>query len=354
MRAGTVLALAMVLLGAGGGARAFDSACTEQDLNEDGVVNADDWSGIVYKQVTYEGPVTTSPSDLRANSEGLVRLKGWLYHKTGDVVNAPVLIYNHGHDKGRSEPCAIARFFVSRGFVVFAPLRRGHAARTPSPQPPNWNKIASTGVHTDDFVQECRVTNCLDQVRCNFVPLCSEKQLEVDYMKRQIPDVRDQIQYIKAQGAVGASGTLADPARIAVLGQSYGGSLVIMANAESGGVNDHAVAVSVSGAELSWGPDDPFWEAYLKPAVADARRPIYFLQPMNGCSLEPTRVLSRVALDSDRVFAAAIFPKAPWSPGGDSSECRQAHGTFVLDLDQVRSWGPSVIDFLNRNALGAP
>ena len=32
MRAGTVLAFAIVLLSAGGGAWAFDSACTEQDL----------------------------------------------------------------------------------------------------------------------------------------------------------------------------------------------------------------------------------------------------------------------------------------------------------------------------------
>ncbi len=35
-----------------------------------------------------------------------------------------------------------------------------------------------------------------------------------------------------------------------------------------------------------------------------------------------------------------------------------AHGaagcTFVVHLDQVRSWGPSVIDFLDRNALGTP
>jgi pimeloyl-ACP methyl ester carboxylesterase len=344
--AGVVLAVGVFL--AGGPASAFDSACTEQDLNEDGVVDGDDWSGIVYKQVIYES-ATTSPSDLRANSSGLVRLRGWLYYKTGDVANAPVIVYNHGHNKGREEPCAIARFFVNHGFVVFAPLRRGHEANTPDPRPGNWNKISSTGVHTDDFVQECRVTNCIDQVRCNFVPFCNEEHLEVDYMKRQIPDVRDQIQFIKAQPAVGTSGKLVDPDRIVILGHSYGGSLIVMANAATGGVNGHAVAVSVSGAELSWGDDDPFWEIYMRPAVADAQRPIYFLQPKNGRTLEPTRVLSAVAIDHLRRFQAAVFAKAPWDPDKDDPEWRQAHGTFILDLDQVRSWGPSVIDFLERN-----
>lgn len=346
-----ILVLAVVSVGLASTASAFDSACEAQDLNGDGVVDAGDWSGIVYKQVVYEGPVNTSPSNLRANADGLVRLKGWLYHEAGkDIVNARVLVYNHGHDKERGEPCAIARFFVNRGFVVFAPLRRGHVAKAPGDEPPNWNRISSTGVHTDDYVLQCVVTNCIDQARCTFAfPTCTADLLEVDYMNKQVIDVADQIQWIKAQPAVGTAGRLADPRRIALLGHSFGGSLTLLANAGSG-VDGHAVAVSVSGAELSW-DENPYWETYLRPAVGSAQRPMYFLQPKNGRTLKPTRVLSRVALDHEYRFQAAVFAAAPWDPSDEDPEWKQAHGTFILDLDEVRSWGPSVIDFLERNEL---
>lgn len=351
--AGLILVVAGAVMTGAPTARAFDSACETQDVNGDGEVDSKDWSGIVYKQVIYEGPRTVSPSDLRANSDGLLRLKGWLYYKTGSVKNAPVIVYNHGHDEERSEPCAIARFFVNRGFVVFAPLRRGHHARTPSPEPPHWNQIFSTGVHTDDYVQECLATACLDQVRCNFVPFCDEQQLEVDYMRRQVIDVRDQLAFIKAYPAVGGSGKIADPRRIAVVGHSFGGSLVLMANTSTSGAEGQAVTVSVSGAELSW-DQNPFWETYLRDAVADAQRPIYFLQPKNGRSLGPTRILSRVAIDHEYRFEAAVFAPAPWDPADEDPEYLQAHGNFITVLDQVRSWGPSVIDFLERNELPPP
>jgi pimeloyl-ACP methyl ester carboxylesterase len=344
------LAIAAVLGGAAPVA-AFDSECETKDVNGDGDVNAADWSGIVYKQVTYEGPVTTSPADLRANSNGVVRLRGWLYHEAGkDIVNARVLIYNHGHDQERGEPCAIARFFVKRGFVVFAPLRRGHVAKTPGEEPPNWNRIASTGMFTDDYVQFCSATNCI-HFACNAAPGCSGNELQVDYIRQQVIDVADQIQFIKAEPAVGTSGKLADPQRIAVLGHSFGGSLALFANA-GGGVNGHAVAISVSGAELSW-DQNPYWAFYLTLAVAAAQRPMYFLQPKNGRTLNPTRVLSRVAIDAAHRSQAAIFAAAPWNPDSELPEWEQAHGNFIGKLDEVQSWGPSVIDFLRRNALGA-
>ena len=344
-----ILVLAVVL-GGGSGAWAYDSACDEQDVNGDGEVNNADWSGIVYKQVIYEAAVTT-PFDLRADSSGLVRLRGWLYYPAGrPIKDARVIIYNHGHDKGRNEPCAIASYFVSHGFVVFAPLRRGHSAKTPDPEPANWHRIESTGVHTDDYVLECAVTNCLNQARCNFPLSCTEGLLEVDYMRRQVIDVADEIEYIKSLPATSGPGRLADPTRIALLGHSFGGSLTLLANAD---VHGHAVAVSISGAELSW-DQNPYWEEYLTPAVGDARRPMYFLQPKNGRSLGPTRVLSRVALNHEYRFQAAVFANAPWNPASENPEWSQAHGNFITDLAQVESWGPSVIDFLRRNALPPP
>jgi hypothetical protein len=79
-----------------------------------------------------------------------VRLRVWLYYDAdkAEIKNTPVLIYNHGHDRVRGEVCAIAKYFVKHGYVVFAPLRRGHCGYEGS-------QIKSTGVYIDDYVAAC-------------------------------------------------------------------------------------------------------------------------------------------------------------------------------------------------------
>ncbi|MCI0572382.1 MAG: hypothetical protein L0Y66_16635, partial [Myxococcaceae bacterium] len=74
-----------------------------------------------------------------------VSLRGWLYMKDGvDVADSKAIIFNHGHDEERGEPCSVVEEFVDKGYVVFAPLRRGHSAKNGS--------IRSTGLHIDDYV----------------------------------------------------------------------------------------------------------------------------------------------------------------------------------------------------------
>ena len=92
---------------------------------------------------------------------------------------------------------------------------------------------------------------------------------------------------------------------------------------------------------------------------------MYFLQPKNGLSLEPTKVLFSKAINKEYRSQAVIFPAAPWDSNcvkrekscWDSEknevkpEWEQAHGTFILDDAQVRIWGCSVIEFTNRYPL---
>jgi hypothetical protein len=126
------------------------------------------------------------------------------------------------------------------------------------------------------------------------------------------------------------------------------------------------VAIDISGAELSWEyPDEPFWKSELKPAARDANRPIYFLQPKNGVSLAPTKVLFGVSVDEKFRAQASIFPPAPWDefcrlrtancwdPENDKlvPEEVQAHSTFIGNKEQVEFWGPSVVEFINRYPL---
>lgn len=313
-------------------------------------------STIVTEEVSYVPISNSFTGDPRSNNS-IVHLMGWLYYripKSGTLKNAPTLIYNHGHDQERGQPCEIARYFVNHGFVVFAPLRRGHFGEG----------IGSTGIHTDEYVSQCVLSgqcapcNPLDPITC------IENAYAIDYLRQQWVDVRDAINYIRGRSSIGRTNSkLADADRIAILGHSYGGALMVFANAQ---LSSHNVAIDISGGELSWdNSDEPFWESELKPAARDAKRPMYFLQPKNGVSLEPTRVLFGESVGERFRVQASIFPPAPWDNVcvNETSNCwdlekdvilseaRQAHSTFILDKGQVELWGPSVIDFINRYPL---
>jgi len=309
-------------------------------------------SGIVTEQVDYVPKKPGKKGDLRASLvEGsyVVRLSGWLYYPADLVVkDSPVLIYNHGSGRELGEPCAIAKYFVKHGFVVLVPLRRGHSARTPERIPSNWKRIESTGVYTDDYAADCKANrNCPACTKDS----CPDGLIEIDYIRQQVADVADQISYMKARPAIGknATGKLADPKRIAIAGHSYGGSLMVFANAE---LKEHSVAIDISGAEVSW-ERNPHWKTVLSAIMNSAQQlPIYFLQPANARSLGPTEVLSAIAVSRKYPAQAKIFPAAPCFKNpcdtSEESEARQAHMTFVRRREQVELWAPSVIEFINR------
>jgi hypothetical protein len=339
-----ITALILIALYAGSAtlARADDSECP----NVGGAK-----STVLMKRVTYLGPFNSTASDLRADPDDpnhTVRLRGWLYFKAKAVnKDKPVIIYNHGHNQEREEPCAMAKYFVDAGFVFFAPLRRGHKGKEGS-------QIRSTGVHLDDYIGNCVATGDCDCNRCDGGSFCPPNALEMDYLRQQSADVRAQLEYIKGLAAIGRdgnpiSGLLADPRSIAILGHSYGGALTVYANAripESARLQN--VAINISGAELSWGEDEPFWESELTCAMEDQQRPIYFLQPKNGLSLLPTRTLFGKAIGKKYRSQASLFPAVPVNPDDPDPEARQVHAKFITEPEQVAIWGPSVIEFINR------
>lgn len=313
---------------------------------------------IKMQRVTYYEDESPASGDLRAgvvDGRRIIRLRGWLYYykpNAGSTVeNAPVLIYNHGHDETRKEPCAIVNNFVPKGWVVFAPLRRGHSG----------SNIASTGVHTDDYVDNCVNSGPCSCNTCAVgeVPFCGRNGYEVNYIKQQVEDVREQIRYIRDRGAINTTGRIANRDKIAIAGHSFGGSLIVFAN--SALVNQN-VAIDISGAELSWSEANPWWELELSCAMNSQQRPIYFLQPKNGRTLAPTRTLFGIAIENQYRSQAAIFRAAFWDSacvGLDSScfdtetgmikpEWEQAHGNFIVRPESVKEWAPSVREFINR------
>ena len=355
MRRNTLIKIAIVIavtVTASATARADVSSCS-------------DMTGIAMERVTYQN-FFSNDTDPRAepnDPQHQVKLRGWLYYDATDFVqDAPVLIYNHGHDEERREPCAIARYFVRKGFVVFAPLRRGHRGEPGS-------LIKSTGIHTDVYVNKCMRSyetaladgggyeylfcgsvSCRQEISCSYSRRANA--IELFYIRKQIEDVDAQIGYIKQHPAISrADGKLADPTRITILGHSYGGSLMIFSNQHDFGQN---VAVDISGAELSWSDSNPFWEFDLKDAMLSQKQPMYFLQPKNGRSLQPTKVLFRVAVNQEYRSQAAIFPAVPPDEGNTDPDWKQAHGNFISRSDQVEIWGPSVIEFIKRYPRSLP
>jgi hypothetical protein len=301
------------------------------------------------RRVSYVPYATASWSNLRASCTSetncWVHMRGWLYYRDpavyGPVKWEKVLVYNHGYNKERSEPCAIVKYFTSQGWVVFAPLRRGHTASLPSPLPENWRYINSTGVAIEDFVANCGHRDPLSGT-CDK----TEDELQGEYMHRQVKEAEDQLAFVRSLPAIGDDGLLADRDHITLLGHSFGGILTIFANGELE-TPYHNVAIDISAGALSW---TTYWRDELGAAQLLAKRPTYFLQPKNEFTIRPTQHLASVAMrDGQRQRSqAAIFPPTPWDPDAEDPQGRQAHETFIGGFAQVKIWGPSVIEFSER------
>ena len=250
-----------------------------------------------------------------------IKWEGWLYRPTGTVNARPAIIFLHGHvAKGSplAEPCEMAKFFTQQGYVFFVPLQRGYMANQT-----DFPGMASTGNHIDEF------------------PF----PLNIDYLADEAEDVRDAMTWLKNLSGpgicqIGQFCPMVDPARVAIMGHSFGGSLTLFANALSPALG-HAAAVDISGCVLSWNSD---WQAKLEPAIDASQQPIYMFQNKNEGSLEPTADLSARAFRIPHRHQAAMFHNVPASGGAYTGN---AHVDFVMVAAEVALWGPSVVTFLD-------
>ena len=286
-------------------------------------------------------------------------LKGWLFvppkSALKDSRKPPILVYNHGSEdmaESQGAKCDIGKEFQSRGYVVFVPHRRGHGK--------------STGVYFDEWC-----AGAADYSQC-----------KMDYLKMQVDDVKEAINYAKTlkvhQGTltvvdkplitddtspifkpVGGNSVLPliDPARVAIAGHSYGGITTMFANMEDLG---HRAAVNIAGASQSWEGQSAAREE-MKKAARKAVKPVFYLEPMNDKSIEPTYKLAWEAANACRVFQAAIFGAVDATGDGkvdiedytsdpDPSDAEMirdvAHGMFTSTY--VKTWAPAADEFMMR------
>ena len=276
----------------------------------------------------FSGP-PTQPGDHKCNGDHC-HLKGWLYIPADVAAHRKAVVFVHGHNQHRKEPSAIASHFLRHGYVVFAPLRSGNTAGKKTD--PKALRIHNSGKYIETWVGDQLKLHHGTREEDRVKYLRDYQKYDVGIALHYLAGLRDSHHH-----------KLVHEGRIGLLGQSYGGSLVVFCSGGEFKVNPRAIA-DISGGELSWKDGGP-WEKWMCAAVRKRKVPIYFLQPRNGKSIRPTIVLSHEAAKTgDRQFEATIFPPIKTK----KKNSKYVHDEFVDNCEEVDQWGPSVRNFFER------
>lgn len=236
---------------------------------------------------------------------GDLTLAGYLYTPPGNGP-FPAVLWNHGSER---DPGAgpqfdsVAAVFVPAGFIVFAPMRRGHSD--------------SQGEYIRESIQN------ESQRHGNAAGI----RLGVELLETsQVDDQLAGLAFLKHQSVV-------DTARLVVAGCSFGGIQTLFGAARHVG---YRAAVSISPAALSWN-NSPELQERLKKAAARIDIPVFLIQPAKDASLEPARVLGPILTPRNAANRVKVFP--PVGP-----EAQQAH--CFGGAQGMHIWGPEVVAFV--------
>lgn len=236
-------------------------------------------------------------------------LAGYLYKPDG-VGPFPAVLWNHGSEPdpgGGAEFDSVAAIFVPAGFVVFAPMRRGHSD--------------SEGEYIRDAIE--RESAVAGQAAGMGL---GAQLLETS----QVDDQLAGLAFLKQQAFV-------DTTRIAVVGCSFGGIQTLFGAARHVG---YRAAVAISPAALSW-EHSPDLRTRLENAVAKIDIPVFLIQPPKDASLAPAKVLGPILSKRNAVNRVKIYPAA-----GPEAEQRHCFG----GARGMHVWGPDAVAFLEAAA----
>jgi len=215
----------------------------------------------------------------------------------------PAILWNHGSERNpgsRHQFEAVARYFVPAGFVVFAPVRRGHGY--------------SEGQYIATTLDTVRRTQGSDAVNREMVRL-----LESEHRDDELAG----LSYLTSLKIVDAS-------RLIVAGCSYGGIETLLA---AEGTSPFKAAIAISPAALSWS-ENPYIRRRLFLGVNRINIPVLLLQPAKDASLEPSRVLGAEFMRPGKDFTAKTFPAV--GPADEQKHCfGGGSGTHVWAADAL-------------------
>ncbi|HTK41957.1 MAG TPA: prolyl oligopeptidase family serine peptidase [Gemmatimonadales bacterium] len=229
----------------------------------------------------------------------------------------PAVLFNHGsgHATGtdmsgrrdQRHPELLGPVFIKHGYILLYLFRRGDGLS------------AGQGIPAGDRMDSASAAS--GQVARNQIQL---RLLETD----EVSDVLAGLTFLRARADV-------QPARLAVVGVSFGGSLTLLV-AERDSTLRAAVAFAVAG--YSWERSPPL-RARLLAAVARTVVPTFFIHAANDYSVASGKALGAEMARLGKPSRVKIYPAV-----GRTAE----EGHAFVDLG-LRSWEPDVFDFLDEH-----
>jgi carboxymethylenebutenolidase len=239
---------------------------------------------------------------------GSLTLRGTLYRPAGPGP-FPAVLFNHGSAPGMLNSQAfeaIGPLFAARGWVFFAPYRRGQGLS------------ASAGPYIVDQIDAATKNGGSAAGAAEMVRL-----LEGDHLNDQL-----------AALAWLRQASFVRPDRIATAGNSFGGVETVLGVERA----SYCAGVDASGGAQSWAAS-PELQASMTRAVRNARAPIFFFQAENDFDLSPTRILSSVMKAAAKPCEVKIYPPFGRSP-------HEGH-SFAYRGSTI--WFDDVLRFLDRH-----
>lgn len=202
---------------------------------------------------------------------GNLSLHGVLYKPPGSGP-FPAVLFNHGSAPGNYSDKAISALgplFASRGWVFFAPYRRGQGLSQ------------SAGSYIGDQIAAAVKKGGMAAGAATMIHL-----LETDHLNDQLAALA----WLQAQAFVQRK-------RIATIGNSFGGIEAVLGA-------EHAPYCA---AIESWSRSSEL-QAFMKRSVRNSRAPTFFFQAENDYDLSPSRVLSAEMKAAGKTSEMKIFP----------------------------------------------
>jgi len=239
---------------------------------------------------------------------GDLTLIGYLFKPASASGPLPGVIWNHGSEKSpgtSAEFDAVADILVPAGYILFAPIRRGHGD--------------SEGPYIGDQVAAERKAKGADAAAQLLVSLMEGPQLD---------DQLAGLAYLRGVQGV-------DTSRLAVIGCSYGGIQTLLGAERNPG---YKAAVAESPAAESWNGNKPL-QARLIKAVDNINIPVFLIQPEKDVSVSPGYVLGQEFQRLGKPYGLEIFP--PFGPADEQGHCFGGAKGFHI-------WGADVLNFLSN------